>query len=458
MNHLPRIGMRMIKTSLAVCICFMIYFLRGEEGVPVFSTIAAIICMQPQVENSRQAAFNRIVGTLVGAAFAVAIVYLMREIPWQYRFFRYVVISFTIIPVMYMTVLLRKTGATALSAIVLLSICLSNHGQPPIIDAGNRSFETIVGILVSLAVNSLHLPRKKANDFLFVTGFDGALYDEKNGITPYVSFELGQMLQAGLPFTIATERTPASLVSDLKGVELKLPVIAMDGAVLYDVKDKRYLATNGLDREVADRICAHADKKGYHYFRNVIWQNVLLIYYNDFKDFKSEAEKQTYLSNRRSPYRNYVNGEVPEDGIVVYILLVLKDKEADELERELREMDETQELHFLRDKSETPEEYCHLKIYHKNATKEYMLQRLMESIPQKKYVAFGSNRNDLSMLAAADLSYATADAIPEAVAAADKQLKSYGGDGIVRKILHLYERLPWQNLPKELRESEKREG
>ena len=43
MNHLPRVGMRMIKTAMAVCICFMIYFLRGEEGVPVFSTIAAII-------------------------------------------------------------------------------------------------------------------------------------------------------------------------------------------------------------------------------------------------------------------------------------------------------------------------------------------------------------------------------------------------------------------------------
>ena len=458
MNHLPRVGMRMIKTAMAVCICFMIYFLRGEEGVPVFSTIAAIICMQSQVENSRQAAFNRIVGTLVGAAFAVAIVYLIREIPWHYRFFRYVVISFTIIPVMYMTVLLRKTGATALSGIVLLSICLSNHGQPPIIDAMARSIETIIGILVSLGVNSLHLPRKKTEEYLFVTGFDGALYDEKEGITPYVSFELKQMLQDGLPFTIATERTPAALVSDLKGVDLKLPVIAMDGAVLYDVKDKRYLATNGLDREVADKICAHADEKGYHYFRNVVWQNVLLIYYNDFKDFKNEAEKQTYLSNRRSPYRNYVNGEVPEDGIVVYILLVLKDEEADELERELREKDTRGELHFLRDKSETPEEYCHLKIYHKNATKEYMLQRLMETIPQKKYVAFGSNKNDISMLAAADLSYATADAIPEAATAADHQLRSYGGDSIVRKIYHLYERLPWQKLPKELKESNKREG
>lgn len=458
MTHLPRVGMRMIKTALAVAICFMIYYLRGEEGVPVFSTIAAIICMQPQVENSRQAAFNRIVGTLVGAIFAIIIIYIIREIPWHYRFFRYMVISLTIIPVMYVTVLLKKTGATALSGIVLLSICLSNMGQSPYIDAVNRSVETIIGILVSLGVNTLHMPRKRTQECLFVTGFDGALYDEKEGITPYILFELNQLIHNGMPFTIATERTPASLVSDLKGVELKLPVIAMDGAVLYDVKDKRYLATNGLDRALADEICVHVEKKGYHYFRNVVWENVLLIYYNDFKHFKNEAEKQTYLSNRRSPYRNYVNGEVPEKGIVVYILLVLKDTEADELEAELRLMDTKNELHFLRDKSETPEEYCHLKIYHKNATKEYMLQRLMEDIPQKKYVAFGSNKNDLSMLAAADLSFATADAIPEAVEAADQQLKGHGGDGIVRKMSHLYERLPWQNLPKELRESEKREG
>ena len=68
-----------------------------------------------------------------------------------------------------------------------------------------------------------------------MTGFDGALYDEKNGISPYASFELNQLLQDGLPFTIATERTPASLMADLKGLDLRLPVIAMDGAVLYDV-------------------------------------------------------------------------------------------------------------------------------------------------------------------------------------------------------------------------------
>lgn len=457
MTHLPRVGMRLIKTSLAVLGCFVIHFLRDEQGVPVFATIAALMCMQTQVENSIQSAFNRIIGTGIGAVFALPVVFLMHEIPWEVRILRYALIAAALIPVMYMTVVLKRRGAADIAGMVLLSVCLSNAGQPPYMDAINRSVETIIGILVSLAVNSMHLPRKRSRDCLFVTGFDGALYDEKEGITPYVLFELNQLIRDGMPFTIATERTPASLVSDLKNVELQLPVIAMDGAVLYDVKDKRYRATNGLDRELADAICAHADKKGYHYFRNVVWENVLLIYYNDFKDFKNEAEKQTYLSNRRSPYRNYVNGEVPENGIVVYILLVLKDAEADALEAELQEMDTKQELLFLRDKSETPEDYCHLKIYHKNATKEYMLQRLMEEIPQKKCVAFGSNRNDISMLAAADLSFATASAIPEAAAAADQQLKGYGGDSVVRKIAHLYERLPWQNLPKELRESEKRE-
>ena len=385
--NIPRVGMRMVKTALAVAICFFLYVLRGEEGVPIFSTIAAIICMQPYAENSIQVSINRIIGTLLGAVFALLVLYLIQYIPYQVRILRYLVISFAVIPVMYVTVLLKRTGASALAGIVLLSVCLSNVGYTPLEGAINRSVETIIGILVSLGVNNLHLPRKRTENYLFVTGFDGALYDEKNGISPYASFELNQLLQDGLPFTIATERTPASLMADLKGLDLRLPVIAMDGAVLYDVKDKRYRATSGLPKEWVDRICTLVKEKEYHYFLNVVWQNVLLIY---FGEFKNEVERELYLSNRRSPYRNYIYGEMPEDGVVVYILLVLQDADADALEAELKEMDTEQELLFLRDKSETPETYCHLKIYHKNATKKYMLERLMEEIPQKKCVAFAT--------------------------------------------------------------------
>lgn len=445
--NFPRIGMRMMKTAFAVGICFLLYILRGEQGVPVFSAIAAIICMQPFVDNSVQVAFNRIVGTIIGAAFALLVLYFIRFIPAEYHLWEYAVISFAVIPVLYVTVLLKKTGASALASIVFLSVCLSGNGGPPLMDAVNRSVETIIGILVSLGVNMMHLPRRREKDYLFISGFDGALYCEEEGLTPYSIFEVNQLLQEGLPFTIATERTPASLLADLGKLDLRLPVIAMDGAVLYDVKEKRYLACHGLEKDTVDKICGFLREKGCHYFLNVVWQDVLLIYY---RDFKNDVERELYERARRSPYRNYVYGDMPEEGIVVYILLVLKDGEADALEAEIQKWDTRRELLFLRDKSETPEDYCHLKIYHKTATKEEMARQMLRDMPQKKCVVFGSNKNDLSMMEAAELSYAVPGATPEAAAIADYQLTG-GTDSVARQMLRLYMPLPWQKPPKELR-------
>lgn len=451
MSYFPRIGMRMIKTAIAVGICFLISGLTGGNGKPIFSAIAAIICMQPYVEHSVDVAFNRIIGTIIGAFFGLVAASVSLYIPPKYEYVHFLVISFTVIPVLYTTVLLKKPGASALAGVVLLSITLSTGDSTPIMDAVNRSVETIVGILVSLGVNMAHLPRCKEKDFLFVSGFDGAIYGEKTGMTPYSIFELNQLLKDGMAFTIATERTPASLMADIGMLHMKLPIIAMDGAVLYDMNEKRYLACHGLSKELTEKIENFLKAFDLHYFLNVVWQDVLLIYYHDFKN---EEEQKLYHQLRLSPHRNYVYGERPEDGIVVYILLVVTDETADFVTEKLIEMDKEREILFLRDKSETPKDYCHLKIYHKNATKEYMMNRLLEKMPQKKTVVFGSNKNDASMMQAADLSFATLDASDDAVKASDYQLKGTG-DSIVRKMFHLYEPLPWQTLPKELR-NEKR--
>ncbi len=444
---MPKIGMRMVKTAIAVAICLAIYQLRGEQGVPVFSTIAALICMQPQVENSVTVAFNRIVGTLIGAAMGLLVLYLLQWIPEAYDWMSGLVISLAMIPTLYLTVVLKKTGAAAMAGVVLLSVTLAESMYGPVIDALNRSFETIVGIVVSLVVNVVHLPRQRREEFFFVTGFDGALYHEKNHMSPYSVFELNQMLNDGIKFTIATERTPASLMSELGDLHLKLPVIAMDGAVLYDLNEKRYLACNGLSKEMTQRICDLLRKKELHYFLNVVLQDVLLIYYHEFRN---EEEQKLYERARSSPYRNYVYGDVPEEGIPVYFLLVVKKEDADAAQQEIQQLEGAEELLFLRDTSETPEGYCHLKIYHKNATKEYMVRRLLENVTgmgNRKVVAFGSNKNDVSLMQWADLSYATAEASADVKAAADYQLRGKGGDSIVRTILHLYEPLLWEKVP-----------
>ncbi len=448
MVYFPRVGMRMIKTAVAVGICFLVSRLTGGDERPIFSAIAAVICMQPYVEHSVNVAFNRIIGTVIGAMFGLLAASLSLYIPAGYEHLHYLLISLTVIPVLYTTVLLKKPGASALAGVVLLSITLSHDDATPLMNAINRSVETIVGILVSLGVNMVHLPRRREQEFLFVSGFDGAISADKTGITPYCVFELNQLLKDGIAFTIATERTPASLMADIDKIHIKLPVIAMDGAVLYDMKEKRYLACQGLSDEMTQKIEAFLQEQDLHYFLNVVWQDVLLIYYHDFKN---EEEKKLYHELRLSPHRNYVYGERPEEGIVVYILLVVTDETASFVTERLTKIDTGGELLFLTDKSETPKDYCHLKIYHKNATKEYMVHRLLETVPQKKTVVFGSNQKDVSMMQAADLAYATADASPEAAEAADYQLKGPGGDSIVRTIFHIYAPLPWQRPPAKLR-------
>jgi len=448
MIRLPKVGMRMIKTTIAVIICLLISYLRGSEA-PVLSAVAALICMQPQVEDSVAVAMNRIIGTLLGVVFALLAILLIERMGVGELHLVYIIVAVGIIPVLYVTVLLKQNAAAALAGVIFLSVALGSSGESPMVEGMHRAIETIIGVLVSVVVNSLHVPRRREKDIFFVSGFDGVLFDGESGVTSYSMFELNQLLHDGAAFTIATERTPASLVEDISQLDLQLPVIAMGGAVLYDVKEKRYLACIGIPEEMAERIVRKLDEMDIHYFLNVVWQDVLLIYH---QELKNEEEQKLYDEARRSPHRNYVHGERPDEGDIAYVLMVIEDEIADAAQEALAQLDTYRELRFLRDKSESAEGYCHLKVYHRDATKEFMMRRLLEGMKQKKIIAFGSNENDVSMLAAADLSFAVAEASYEVRVMANRRLRGRSGDSIVRKIRRLYSPLYWEKLPKELRD------
>ena len=70
-RYLPPVGMRMIKTAVAVFLCLVVYVLRGHRGVPIHAVIAAVICMQPYMEDSRTFAVNRVIATVVGAFYGL---------------------------------------------------------------------------------------------------------------------------------------------------------------------------------------------------------------------------------------------------------------------------------------------------------------------------------------------------------------------------------------------------
>ena len=100
-------------------------------------------------------------GTLIGGAYGLLILLLLRLGPIAARpLLGYGIISAAIIPLMYLTVLIKKTPATYITCVVFLSVVVS-HGMDttPYWFALNRVIDTLIGIFISLLVNTLVFPQ-----------------------------------------------------------------------------------------------------------------------------------------------------------------------------------------------------------------------------------------------------------------------------------------------------------
>jgi len=73
-----KIGLRTIKTAVAVFFCLLIArFIPASSAL--ISSIAAVVCMRETPEKSLQMGTNRFIGTLVGGLFGYL---LTRIVPW----------------------------------------------------------------------------------------------------------------------------------------------------------------------------------------------------------------------------------------------------------------------------------------------------------------------------------------------------------------------------------------
>ena len=76
---------------------------------------------------------------------------------------------------------------------------------------------------------------------LFVSDLDGTLLNNSAEVSKESAILLNKSIESGINFTIATARTPATIVNILKDINIKLPIITMNGAAIYDIKNNKYL-------------------------------------------------------------------------------------------------------------------------------------------------------------------------------------------------------------------------
>lgn len=383
------IGKRIWKTAFAVLICFLIYMLRSEQAFPFFSTITAILCMQPYVGNIGKIAANQLLGTMIGAIYGVIVVLLFQYLfPATPLIVMIIVISAFIIPVIKTAVLIGRAEMAHFVCVVFLCMALYLFDEgDPFLYVLDRVMDTIIGIVVALAVNSFNIPRRRHKELLFVSAFDDTLMQENNRLSGYSKVELNRMIADGANFTISTEQTPASLMEFFAGLNFNLPVIAMNGAVLYDISRNKYIHKIPLGRDIIDGIRNLLDAEGAGCFYNTLIQDTLLIY---FADFKNMAMQELYRDLRKNPYRNYVYGQLPDNVKILYLYIIDDSAKITRLIKALKESTVSDKIRLVTGREEKYSGQSYLKIYSYDATRQNMIAYLRQIINAKAAVTFGN--------------------------------------------------------------------
>ena len=396
-GKLPPIGARIMKSSVSVALCMLIYHLRTllpvGNGIPFYSALAALWCLQPYHDTAKKNAGQRSIGTLTGALFGLMFLMILRASDITDTLIVYLLASVVIIPVIYATIVLDKRNAAFFSCVVFLSIALTHSfDDDPYLFVFNRVLDTFIGIGVGLLVNSFRLPVKHDSKTLYVSGIDHVLISDDDPADQYSKVELNRLIESGVKFTVSTVHTPAEVISIMNGVELEYPVIVMDGAAMYDIKEKEYIETKCLPSEICGKAEKIIGESGLHCFVNALYDQTLIIFYGELK---SPAEKGLFETHRSSPYRNYVSikyRHYDNSEQVIYLTVLAQKDKVLRLEKDLAEqLGESIRVTLY---PSVYDGYMYLKVYSPSASKQEMLKKLQQHTDAESIVTIGSIKGE----------------------------------------------------------------
>ncbi len=380
--HIPHLGQRIIKSAIAVFLCLVIYMLRGYQGLVTQSTVAAIICIQPYRSDGIQTSLNRIIGTLVGAfwgvLFLLATTTINSSVIKLPMLVIYLMMAIGIIATLYTTVVLRKTDAAALSAIVF--ICIVGPWpdlEAPLDQTLDRIIDTTIGIVVAGIVNAVSLPRKKHPEYLFFIRLQDLVPDRYSHVSSRVLVMLNRLYNDGANICLISKWAPAFLLSQMGIMSISHPVIVMDGAGLYDIPNKKYLDLIPIPEEDVSYLIDIFNKLDIGYGIYAVRNSSLMIYRGGPMNW---AEVQEYSIMKRSPYRNYVEGDPSPEDQVTFIRTIDIDRKLNPLEEKLRELIPEDRFRIVRRPQHKMEGYSGLYFYNPEATVEHMKQIVLEKL------------------------------------------------------------------------------
>lgn len=261
---------------------------------------------------------------------------------------------------------------------------------------------------------------------LYISDLDGTLLTSEGTLSDQTVREVNALLEQGVNFTFATARTSATALPLTSGLNLTLPVILMNGVMIYDPPKQEALQEWRLPQEVVPELIELFEERQAPTFLYTMRRGRNLhVYYKTETEMMRRFREERQLRYNKPFDKVQSLRDVNGDEIVFFNLMAPK-AVLDPLADVLASYPVT--VQYYRDVY-LPNTWF-LEIYHKDASKGTALSYLRQAHGFEHVVAFGDNYNDLSMFEEADLKVAVANAVPELRQLADVTIGSNDHDSV----------------------------
>ena len=451
---MPRIGFRTIKTASAVMLTMFIYlglyiispdFARTWYS-PFFAGIAAAYSMQRENSKSFHQAKVRSLGSILGGLFGMIIIYIyestfMNPIIYNFGYIYHLVILYTITSIflvflIHFMVIIKKPDFVFVATLTYLSIIISSRNNLPVIVFGlERISSTIIGVMVALLINNIHLNHFKNNNILFVSGLDNCLLTTEERLTPYTKYTLTALIESGINFTISTTKTPASLTKIFSGIPLDKDMMIMNGAVTYNLITEKYINITTISKKAQAGIDKYFTSQERNIFTFTIVDQSLSIYRGKFANI---AEEKFYYDRKNEYFINHVKGKLNDTEDVVYYILIDQKNIIEKYIKDLKSADFSDDLSFNIYPYNSMKDYYFLKINNSHISKKLALDNFIFKTKPEYIIAFGSMPFDIDFMQASDFSITLSCASDEVKKVADLVLPSCKSDDLVKELKRIY--------------------
>ena len=267
---------------------------------------------------------------------------------------------------------------------------------------------------------------------LYVSDLDGTLLNTEKKISAYSKKELNKLIDKGLDFTIATARTPATVVDILEGINIKLPVTLMNGVIIYDLKDNKYIDIKEVDNSTVDIIIDIFEKLDKQVFIYAIKNNHLFVYH---KEIINDYEQKYFDERCHKPLKTFVkvdNYKEALKGSKVINFVIL-----DNIETVKKLHDKVRNIEGLIAEYHQDiygDGHYFYEIYSKKASKANGIKYLQKYVDSTEIISFGDNLNDLPMFEISTECYAMGNGVDALKKMATCTIGDNNSDSVVKFI------------------------